>query len=622
MSRWGRHVFPSKIATLHASFVLAGAMARAFVFLACFPSLTIYVLPGIVGESKRCLDVATYCVGDMVDYAVPSLWLCLCAILPLTETNPGVGCPLQDTTGATVVVRLLSSHFDELVSIPGRVAPEVYVMELTRRRKVAKVTSGSLVDLYPHDLQLYSVPPTCNISLAEFESFALDRLKVLRVIEQVSIKEQVKNFEDKKNAVLAELKKSGLKSFAKLIMGSGTGCSDAELQARKQDHISHFILRLAYCRSDELRRWFLSKELELFRLRFHCLTPEGIRSFLHINNLDYSPISAEMKASLKDKLYESTFMLSPTQVETLEFYRVPFTEVSDLVRARKIYLSQGYAFIPNTEFISVLSSIFRENLSHALSLTARRLPDLEDDERLFRILKGLHHTYTGEDYIVSKNKAGVHVEEIDSLSQKSFPLCMRHLHQHLRANHHLKHGGRLQYGLFLKGIGLSLENAMRFWRAEFTRMMDVDKFEKEYAYNIRYNYGKEGKRTNYTPYSCLKIIMENVGAGDSHGCPFKHTDLSTLKQKLLGYGIPVAGVQQVADYVERGHYQIACGKYFELSHGMPAEAGINHPNQYFELSQKVLSGSAPTIKTEPGNLLLHPAMSFVSHPCCNTLLGA
>lgn len=52
---------------------------------------------------------------------------------------------------------------------------------------------------------------------------------------------------------------------------------------------------------------------------------------------------------------------------------------------------------------------------------------------------------------------------------------MRNLHEVLRKNHHLKYNGRLQYGLFLKGIGLSLDDAMRFWRDEFTKVMDVDK---------------------------------------------------------------------------------------------------------------------------------------------------
>ena len=55
---------------------------------------------------------------------------------------------------------------------------------------------------------------------------------------------------------------------------------------------------------------------------------------------------------------------------------------------------------------------------------------------------------------------------------------MRHLHESLRRDHHLKHFARLQYGLFLKNIGLTLEQALAFWRAEFTKKMDVDKVQQ------------------------------------------------------------------------------------------------------------------------------------------------
>lgn len=55
---------------------------------------------------------------------------------------------------------------------------------------------------------------------------------------------------------------------------------------------------------------------------------------------------------------------------------------------------------------------------------------------------------------------------------------MQHLHQSFRQNHHLRHGGRQQYGLFLKGIGLSLEEAMKFWKNEFTKAIDGDKVLK------------------------------------------------------------------------------------------------------------------------------------------------
>ena len=55
------------------------------------------------------------------------------------------------------------------------------------------------------------------------------------------------------------------------------------------------------------------------------------------------------------------------------------------------------------------------------------------------------------------------------------------------------------------------------WLADWCFPFDVQ-FDKKYLYNIRHNYGKEGKKTDYTPYSCMKIITSNApAAGDFHG---------------------------------------------------------------------------------------------------------
>lgn len=42
--------------------------------------------------------------------------------------------------------------------------------------------------------------------------------------------------------------------------------------------------------------------------------------------------------------------------------------------------------------------------------------------------------------------------------------------------------------------------------------------------------------------------------------------------------------------VKNTHYQIACTKYFEYTHGKQSKNVIGHPNQYFEESRALLDG--------------------------------
>lgn len=212
------------------------------------------------------------------------------------------------------------------------------------------------------------------------------------------------------------------------------------------------------------------------------------------------------------------------------------------------------------------------------------------------MLSDLTQRYLGQDFSNRKSAAGnVTANMLDQLSKDSYPLCMQNLHQNLRQYHHLKHWGRQQYGLFLKGIGLSLEEALKFWRMEFTRIMDGDKFDKQYAYNIQHNYGKEGKRADYTPLSCIRIITANPpAAGDFHGCPFRHFGVDFLRQRLQSFRLPNDGINEIVDSVKQGHYQLACGRHFEIRNNLDVKFVPQHPNQYFEDSQRVIEGLKPT----------------------------
>ncbi|NXH63186.1 PRI2 primase, partial [Rhabdornis inornatus] len=457
-------------------------------------------------------------------------------------------------------------------------------MEFSSRARLKHARlAGDRREQYPHSLQFYLEPPMESISLVEFESFAVDRLKLLKVIENLGVS-HVRGTDTYKAKLEAELRK--LKFPYKAL-------AEGDYEARRKDHISHFILRLAYCQSEDLRRWFLQQEMDLFRYRFNELTESLMQKFLEHVNLSFEAIGEDLKNELANELSMSTPGFSLPKVKEQMFYKVGLADAVDLFRARKVFIKDGFAYVPFKEIDVIVLNNYRTKLSKALALTARSLPSIQSDERLQPLLNHLSHSYVGPDYSVQKNTGKISLEQIDALSVKSFPLCMRQLHRALRDSHHLRHGGRMQYGLFLKGIGLTLEQALEFWKKEFIRgKVDADKFDKGYAYSIRHNYGKEGKRTDYTPYSCMKIIMSNPPSqGDYHGCPFRHSDPELLKQKLQSYKISPSGITQVLELVKGMHYQLACQKFFELTHDVDDIGfSLNHPNQYFTESQKLLNG--------------------------------
>merc|ERR1712083_728982 len=340
----------------------------------------------------------------------------------------------------------------------------------------------------------------------------------------------------------------------------------------------------------ELRRWFVSHETDLFRLRWSLLKDNDLvdetNDIMTASGLRYKPIDHDEKEKLKEHLIAACgYGMSSVKFDDEKFYRVPWTEAVDLVRARRVLVKGGMAYIPSSELLSLVMGVFRAKLSHNLVLTCRALPVLEEDSRLVNMVQNLDKRYTGEDYGANKNSARVMPTEIDPLSKRNFPLCMKNMQEVLSSTHHLKYKARLQYGLFLKGIGMTLEDALKFFRGEFTKKtdVDVDKFEKEYAYGIRYNYGKEGKKKNWQPYDCMRIIMESVGPGETHGCPFRHHEGRTIRQRVEAYGgLKKEQVDAIMSKVEEGHYQIACGMHYNAVHLKELSTGaVSHPNQWY-----------------------------------------
>ncbi|KAH1236706.1 putative DNA primase large subunit [Glycine max] len=449
-------------------------------------------------------------------------------------------------------------------------------MEIVRPQNRRNSFSSSNDAVSAPTIPLYRSAPPLEVRLEDFESFAIDRLRVLKGISDGM--SRGKKSEEMENLV---------KDLWKMNMRH----QDAS-QVLNKDIISHFVLRLVYCRTEDLRKWFLSTESALFRYRFRLLNAEAQRAVMEEFDLPYKAVSNVEFESIKEKLGQvARSMGQPSPTADAIFYKVPFEEVPELVAGRKVFINQGYAYVAMNQIVSLVATLFRSQLSKALILTNRKWTSSvreQEKHRLTPIVEALSSSYLGPDYSQSKEYADISLKDIDQVAKSSFPLCMRHLFDKLKEDHHLKHGGRMQLGLFLKGVGINLDDALAFWRSEFSKKVGLEKFEKQYAYNIRHNYGKEGKRTDYTPYSCQKIISSTPGAGDHHGCPYRNFSEENLRAALSRMGVNSWAMEDVMDKVKNRHYQLACTLTFEALHGMTCDAGINHPNQYFSDSQKIL----------------------------------
>ncbi|KAK1305983.1 putative DNA primase large subunit [Acorus calamus] len=352
-----------------------------------------------------------------------------------------------------------------------------------------------------------------------------------------------------------------------------------------------------------------SKEI-LISKTWQC-SPSQPTFFGHFLGEDLGPLNSKQLEQLEMQLESSVRQIRSTRIQQMldqlsDLQRkeqvlveknrdlrrkVPFEEVAELVSNRRVFLFKGYAYVAMNQVVSLVATQFRSLLSKALVLTNRKWTSTireQEKDRLTPIVEALSTSYLGPDYSQAKEFGEVSLKDIDQLANSSFPLCMRHLFEKLREEHHLKHGGRMQLGLFLKGVGLKLEDALAFWRAEFSQKVGSERFDKEYAYSVRHNYGKEGKRTDYTPYSCQKIISSTPGVGDHHGCPYRHFSEENLRAALGKMGVGGRTMDDVMDKVRNRHYQLACTLTFEAIHASSCDAGINHPNQYFSDSQKVL----------------------------------
>jgi DNA primase large subunit len=180
------------------------------------------------------------------------------------------------------------------------------------------------------------------------------------------------------------------------------------------------------------------------------------------------------------------------------------------------------------------------------------------------------------------------IRDFDFYAQNHFPLCMYDMYRSFKRDRHLKHNGRLQLILFIKGLGFKVEEVISLFRSIVSKGPASKKI-KEYEYMIKHSYGIVGGKTEYSGMGCPKIIANSrPSKGDVHGCPFSYYGDDSLRKLLMH---KLNNEKQVDEIVASNSMgaKFGCRKFFcsknKLLDIEDVDDGIGrHPNIYFNVS--------------------------------------
>ena len=419
---------------------------------------------------------------------------------------------------------------------------------------------------------LFYEDPSIQINLDELETLSKGRFRILKLLEVKKRPVEFNNEAPSREIALQKIKENDVFNYEL----SKLGISMNQETYENCDTISHFILKLAVCKSQEDSKWWIDSEVKLFKWR--CSRNESFVTMM--------AEKLNLKTIQNGEIVFNHFADKELYPKSDIYYEAPLSICTSLL-SRGYFPLKGKVYVTPKDLKVIAIDIYRSGLE--LALEEAQKVDITD-ERLLRLFGQLKDPDFDFGYKINPAKnRGINLQNLNQLADTHFPPCMKKLFYKLSTESHLKHFGRLQLGLFIKGIGLSLEESLEFWRKKFTEKITLEKFNKGYKYNIEHSYGKAGKMADYSPWSCTKITkMPKPAFGEHHGCPFRHSDKSELISLLGTY--PGLRPEVKKWIMERHEFepQVSCIRLFEdirpradtLS---TQKVGI-HPNSFFDAS--------------------------------------
>lgn len=279
-------------------------------------------------------------------------------------------------------------------------------------------------------------------------------------------------------------------------------------------------------------------------LRFESLIYE-----IRLENLDKKEALKCIEKQIEEYYKKVGFTLRKDP-STKKFI-IPFEDAPFLLESHQTTIQQGMVLVEDKRLSSVARSLFSQNLEHEMKELEQQLPAIyERENRLEILVKELLRNDVGQPEFHGVTDFGkvLTSKDVDDLAFKHFPLCMYQMHGFLNKQHKLYHHGRLEFGLFLKGIGLSLKESKSYFNSKYSKSSENASKLNEYNYLIEHMYGQKGSKKNYSPFGCSKLMKSEVSNDQSNGCPYKSKrgNIPFLKKLLERKGLTSDQAKDVA----------------------------------------------------------------------------
>ncbi|KAJ8935195.1 hypothetical protein NQ314_012952, partial [Rhamnusium bicolor] len=324
------------------------------------------------------------------------------------------------------------------------------------------------------------------------------------------------------------------------------------------DRTGHYVFRLMAYSSSTFREIFLENEKRLLLLRLNYYNKNDVTYFLtrllrhskdslesevheNLNNL-YTVLMKLCSQMLRKKYLNHVFDESHLELTHCEKFtlRVPFYICPLLIYKREVQLNNGFVEIPCQRWKRLLLALYDTYLRKVLKEMeySKNVRMSMNDDRIKEVLKLIRNHWFQGNYNGSVD-AKFNIHKIDEESTL-FPLCMLNLYKVLQKTNRLSHNERFDFSLYMKGIGVTLSDSLKFWESAYTKEHSTcskcthnwQENEKRYIYGIRHLYGLEGSRKNYQVRSCSYLQEKSLCATENGGCPFTHFDDTNLRKVL------------------------------------------------------------------------------------------